>query len=151
MDTSCRTADGAADRCPACGSEVILELLDSGGDSPCPHCGRVLWFLRRCCNGVVVLTFLPGLMSGSDAMARAHDVQEAAANSSRIIVDLSRMPLVSSMFLGMLIVLYRRMVMVDGAVKLCGLNSDTLAVFRNTKLDRIFDIHEDEQTAMNSF
>ena len=151
MDTLCRTADGAADQCPACGSEVVSELLDSGGDVPCPHCRRLLWFLRKRCKGVVILTFLPGLMSGSQAMGRLNEVQEAVASSSRLILNLSQMHFVSSMFLGMLVALYRRTVMVNGTVKLCGLNSDTIAVFRNTKLDRVFEIYGDEQIALNSF
>ena len=129
----------------------LLELLDSAGDSPCPHCRRLLWFLRKCRNGVVVLTFLPGLMSGSEAMGRVHQVQEAVANSSRLVLNLSRMRLVSSMFLGMLVVLYRTMVAVERDGKLCGLHPDTLDVFRTTKLDRVFDICGDEQTALNSF
>lgn len=149
MDASCRTADGTADCCPACGGEVVLELLDSAGDTPCPHCGHLLWFLRKCCNGVVVLTFLPGLMTGSEAMEQAHQVQEAVGTSSRLILNLSRMRLVSSMFLGMLVVLYRRMVTVKGTVRLCGPHPDTLDVFRGTKLDRVFDICADEQTALN--
>ncbi len=61
------------------------------------------------------------------------------------------MHLVSSMFLGMLVVLYRRMMAVHGMVKLCGLHADTLEVFAITKLDRVFDICGDEQTALNSF
>ena len=151
MDASCRSTDGAAERCPACDRDVVFELWDPGGDEPCPHCRRLLWFLQKCCSGVVVLTFRPGLMSGSEAMERVHEIQEAVANSSRLVLNLSRMRLVSSMFLGMLVVLYRRTVMVEGVVKVCGLNSDTMGVFRNTKLDKIFDIYEDEPTALNSF
>jgi anti-anti-sigma factor len=151
MDTSSQIADGAAERCPACGTEVASELLDSAGDMPCPHCRRLLWFLRKCHNGVVILTFLPGLMSGSEAVERVQEVQEAVANSSRLILNLSRMRLMSSMFLGMLVVLYRRMVALKGTVKLCGLHADTLDVFQATRLDKVFDICKDERTALNSF
>lgn len=151
MDVASQTLNGTAQRCPACGWEVVWELLDSAGDSPCPHCGRPLWFVRKCSQGVVVLTFLPGLMSGSDAMGRVQQVQEAVANSSRLLLNLSRMRLVSSMFLGMLVVLYQRILAVDGTTKLCGLNPDVLFVFKATRLDRIFDICEDEQTALKSF
>jgi anti-sigma B factor antagonist len=151
MDASIPSAVGATGRCPACGGEVTLEELDAAGDTPCPHCGHLVWFLRKCCQGVVVLTFLPGLMTGSEAMGRVREVRQAVANSSRLILNLSHMRLVSSMFLGMLVMVHRRMVMVDGVLKLCGLNSDTMGVFRNTKLDRVFDICGDEQTALNEF
>jgi anti-sigma B factor antagonist len=68
-----------------------------------------------------------------------------------LVLNLSRMRVVSSMLLGMLVVLYRRMLAANGAVKLCGLRADTRDVFRTTKLDRVFEIYEDEQTALNSF
>ena len=151
MDASYRTTDGAAERCPACGTEVAVELLNSAGDMPCPHCRRLLWFLRKYASGAVILTFLPGLMSGWEAMERVQEVQDAVADSSRLVLNLSRMRLESSMFLGMLVVLYRRMVAASGTVKLCGLHPDTLDVFRVTKLDRIFAIYEDEAAALKSF
>ena len=153
MDTSSRTADGEADHCPACGRDVVIELLDLACDMPpCPHCRRPLWFLRKHRDGVVILTFLPGLMAGNEAMSRVHEVQEAVGSASQLILNLSPMHFVASIFLGMLIVIYRRMVAASGTVKLCGpLHPDTLDVFRSTKLDRLFDIYEDEQTALNSF
>ena len=151
MDASRRTADGAADCCPACGGEITWEHWDAAGEMPCPHCRHLVWFVRRCCDGVVILTFLPGMMAGGEAMGRVREVQDAVANASRLILNLSRMPVVSSMFLGTLVVLHRRMVMVDGVVKLCGLNADTMTVFKNTRLDRVFDIYGDEQIALNSF
>lgn len=151
METSFRTANGAADCCPACGGEVVVEFLDPSGDNPCPHCRRVLWFLRRSRDGVVTLTFLPGLMSGSEAMERVHEVQEAAASSSRLILNLSPMRLISSMFLGMLVVLYRRTVAANGKVRVCGITREIRDVFEVTKLDKVFDIDEDEQSSLDSF
>jgi anti-anti-sigma factor len=97
------------------------------------------------------LTFLPGLMSGSEAMDRVNQVKEAVAASSRLILDLSRMRLVSSMFLGMLVALHRGIMAVNAAVKLCGLQPFVLDVFESTKLDTVFDICGDEQSALNSF
>jgi anti-anti-sigma factor len=80
-------------------------------------------------------------MAGSEAIERVHQVQQAVANSPRLLLNLSRMRLVSSMFLGMLVVVHRKMVAASGTVKLCGLHPATLDVFRVTKLDRIFDIY----------
>lgn len=151
MDAARRTADDAAERCPACGREVALEEVDSVGDMPCPRCRQLLWFLQKSRNGVLILTFLPGLMSGSEALGRVHEVHAAVANARRLVINLSQMRLVSSMFLGMLVAFYRRIAMEDGAVKLCGLNADTRDVFKATRLDRIFDIYGDEATALKSF
>ena len=68
MDASYQTTDGAAERCPACGSEVVVELLDSAGDMPCPHCRRL----------VVVPTEMlqrgghPDVPAGADVGQRGH-------------------------------------------------------------------------------
>jgi len=148
MDTLSRPADGPADRCPTCRCQVLLERLDRDGDVPCPHCGRLLWFVQRRRKGVVLLTFLPGLQSGSEPMERIRQVHEAVAGSSRVILNLSRMRLVSSLFLGMLVVLHRRIVVRSGAMTLCGLAPDTLDAFRVTNLEKIFDIVADEPTAL---
>ncbi len=150
MDTASRTADGPADRCPACRGRVLIERLDRDGDTPCPHCGRLLWFVRRRRKGAVLLTFLPGLQSGSEPMERIRQVHEAVADSARVIVNLSHMRLVSSLFLGMLVVLHRRIVARKGTMTLCGLAPDTLDAFRVTNLDKVFDIVADEQTALGS-
>jgi len=151
MNASHQIVDGATDCCPACGKELLAELLDEAGDTCCPHCQHLLWFLRRCSNGALVLTFLPGLMSGSEAMERVQDVYEAVAHSSRVILNLSCMRLVSSMFLGMLVALQKKVVAVNGTVKLYGLHAETLEVFRVSKLDWVFDIYENEQEARDSF
>lgn len=150
MDTVSRLADGPADRCPACRGQVLLERLDRDGDTPCPHCGRLLWFVRKRSKGAVLLTFLPGLQSGSEPMEQIRQVHEAVAGSSRVILNLSRMRLVSSLFLGMLVVLHRRIVARSGTMALCGLARDTLDAFRVTNLDKIFDIVADEPTALAS-
>jgi anti-anti-sigma factor len=151
MDTVSEIADEASDRCPVCGREVPPERLNWAGDAPCPHCGNPLWFVQGSRSGIVTLTFLPGLMAGSEAMERVQQVQEAVASSSRLVLNLSRMHFVSSMFLGMLVVIHRRMLAVGGTLKLCGLHPDTADTFRFSKLNRVFDIYEDEQMALNSF
>lgn len=143
--------DGAVDCCPACGAELLAEVLDTAGDTCCPHCQHFLWFLSRCSHGMTVLTFLPGLMSGSEAMDRVQEVYQAVTPASRVILNLSRMRLVSSMFLGMLVALQKRVAAAKGTLKLCGLNSETRDVFRLSKLDWVFDIYEDEEAARDSF
>ncbi len=81
-------------------------------------------------------------------MERIRQVHDAVAGSRRVILNLSHMRLVSSLFLGMLVVLHRRVVARKGTMTLCGLAPDTLDAFRVSNLDRIFDIVADEPTAL---
>ena len=151
MDVSARAANDTPEQCPACGWGVVLDSLDAAADGPCPHCGSLLWFVRKCRGGAVVLTFLPGLMAGEEAMGKVDQVRAAAASADRLVLNLSHMRFISSMFLGMLVVMHRELLAADRTAKLCGLHADAREVFRANKLDRLFEIHEDEPAAIGSF
>src|SRR6266446_7294322 len=44
MQPSSRTPEGAPNRCPVCGHDVVLEPLLPFRDVACPFCGLLLWF-----------------------------------------------------------------------------------------------------------
>ena len=43
---SSRTPEGAWNRCPVCGADIVIEPSLPSGDAPCPECGHLLWFLN---------------------------------------------------------------------------------------------------------
>jgi anti-sigma B factor antagonist len=151
MDDPASTPEQAANCCPACGNSITAEPLASAGDNPCPHCDHLLWFVRRSGDGVVVLTFLPGLMLASESRERIDDVTDALRGSSQVILDLSQLQILSSIFLGLLVALHRRIESTEGKMKICGLQPDVREVFKMTKLEELLDIREDEQEARASF
>lgn len=151
MDEPVSTPDGAVNCCPSCGKAVTTAPLANAGDVPCPHCDDLLWFVRRAHDGVVVLTFLPGLMVASESRERIDDVSDAMQGCSRIILDLSQLQILSSIFLGLLVALNRRVTEAEGKMKICGVQPDVREVFRMTKLEELFEICEDEQAARDSF
>ena len=101
MDSTPDTLD-RVNCCPFCSMEVPIGGIDSPGDLPCSGCGKLLWFLRKRVNGVVVLTFLPGLLSGSESEGRLEEVVAATDGSTRVVLNLSHLRFVSSLFLGMM-------------------------------------------------
>ena len=46
MTVSSRTPEGLPHRCPVCGKVAAIEPSSPGGDSTCPSCGHLLWWLR---------------------------------------------------------------------------------------------------------
>ena len=134
--------------CPACRQELPIELPAVLGDMPCPHCRQLLWFVRKTAGSAVVLTMLPGLISGSEAVQRVDEIMAAAGGTPRLVLNLGHLRLISSMFLGMLVVVYRRFMTAERTLKLCGLRGDNLETFRITKLDWLFDICDDEEQAL---
>ena len=57
----------------------------------------------------------------------------------------------SSAALGKLITLHKKLTGVKGKLALCGISPQIFEVFAITKLDKIFKIHKDYQTALTSF
>lgn len=69
----------------------------------------------------------------------------------KMVLSFSRVKHLSSMALGTLIRLNKRAEESGGALKLCNIRASLLEIFVITKLNRLFDICEDEETAVNSF
>lgn len=151
MTDPAQSPQDAPSLCPACGEPFVPDPSSPEEEGPCPHCRRPVWFVRKPLNETIVLTFLTGLVSGSESLGRLDEVTAAVGSASRIVVDLSRMRFISSMFLGMLVALHRRVVAAQGALRLCGLRSGEREVFKATRLDTVFDIREDEASALASF
>ena len=138
-------------QCPACGQKVILGTREIEGETPCLNCGRWLWFVRRTVGDVAVLTFLPGLIVGSESGGRVDEVLSAAGDCSGLILDVSRLRLTSSIFLGMLVALHRTWQPVHGRLKVCGLGGNSRDAIKATHLELLFDLYENEQAALASF
>ena len=151
MTDSAELSQLAPGLCPACGKPFVPDPESPDEEGLCPHCRHPVWFVCKPSDKAVVLTFLTGLVSGSESLGRLDEVTSAVGSSSRIVVDLSRMRFISSMFLGMLVALHRRVVAAQGAMRLCGLRSGEREVFKATRLDTVFDIREDEPSALASF
>ena len=137
--------------CPVCAQAVRIDPTEPVGDVPCPHCGQLLWFVSKPVGDVVVLVFLPGLMSGSESAGRLDEVLAAVGDTNRLLVDLSQLRFVSSLFLGMLVALHRRLRDSGGALKLCGLTAETANVFHSTRIDALLDVCPDARTALDGF
>lgn len=144
-------APSALIACPFCGADSVVDMVMVDEDAPCPNCGRLLWFVRKPHDEVAVLIFLPGLISGSESLPRVDEVATAVAGASRVAVDLSRLRVITSMFLGMLVSLQRKVVAGQGKLKVFGVSPGQRAVFKATKLDTVLDLHADEQSALASF
>ena len=138
-------------QCPACGNEVMLGAREFAGETPCLTCGRWLWFVRRTVGNVAVLTFLPGLIVGSESDGRVDEVLAALGDCSGLILNVSRLRLTSSIFLGMMVALHRTWQPVHGRLKVCGLGGNSRDALKVTHLDVLFDVYEDEQAALASF
>jgi anti-anti-sigma regulatory factor len=136
--------------CPACGAQLSHTQLDCDGDNPCPACGRPIWFASKAVGDAKVLLFLPGLIAGGQSLERLPEVLEATQHSSHVVINLSPMRYVTSVFLNMLILLRRKVVQRGGAVAVCGLQGVSLEVAAIAQITSILAPHADEATALRA-
>ncbi|MEN6451843.1 MAG: beta-ketoacyl synthase N-terminal-like domain-containing protein [Thermoguttaceae bacterium] len=73
------------------------------------------------------------------------------SEESQVIVDFSRVSFMSSMALGMLIRVNKRCKEYRVALKLSGISTDILQVFKITGMDKIFEIHANVDEAVAAF
>jgi anti-sigma B factor antagonist len=69
----------------------------------------------------------------------------------QLLLNFENVDHLASAALGMLITLHKKVQDHHGALKLSNINRQIFQVFRITRLNRVFDIHETAEQALNSF
>ncbi|HWE38787.1 MAG TPA: STAS domain-containing protein [Isosphaeraceae bacterium] len=69
----------------------------------------------------------------------------------RLLLNFGNVRYLSSAALGKLINLKKKVGAVKGELKLCCIHPDLLEVFRITRLDQVFQIFDEEQSALDKF
>ena len=74
-----------------------------------------------------------------------------AENRQKLLLNFSSVDFLSSAALGKLITLDKKVKARSGTLKLCNIRPEIYEVFAITKLNRLFDIKDDESDALASF
>ena len=69
----------------------------------------------------------------------------------KILLDFENVEYLSSAALGKLITMDKKVKSAGGALKLCSVRPEIYEVFAITKLNKVFDIKEDQERALESF
>ncbi len=105
-------------------------------------------------DGVTVVSFSDTKIVTEDQIQEVGDELYALvedANKKKILLNFGNVQYCSSTVLGKLVTLKRRVDAVKGKLKLCCIHPDLLVPFKLTGLDRVFEIHGEEQAALNKF
>lgn len=76
---------------------------------------------------------------------------EISSDNRNFIFDLSACEFIDSTFLSALVTTYKRIAENGGELRIVGLQPAVDAMFKLTRLSRIFDIYKDGKEALNSF
>jgi len=146
-----RTQDVSAhpDLCPVCGTAVGEAAHPD--EEPCPRCGHLLWFTSEQVGEVTVVH----LSDNRVAMMELLDLIDIAvldgALGPKLLLNFGGIQTVSSAALGKLVKLVGRARSVRGRLAFCQLHVDLRQVFRITRLDQVFVIHDTEAEALAWF
>lgn len=135
-------------QCPVCGARLGAETAKPPYNARCRRCGYYLWCRKRMVGDVVVLDALPG---GIPADVERLADSLAATEAPRVVLDLSRLDLLGSLYLARLLVLHRRIQRDKGRLILCCLHPMVVEALTFTKLDSIFEVAADQEAALASF
>jgi anti-sigma B factor antagonist len=70
---------------------------------------------------------------------------------TRLLINFSKVEYLTSAVLGKLIALHKKIQELNGELKLCGIRPSIYEVFKITKLNKVFEIFDDEDQALSSF
>jgi len=103
-------------------------------------------------EGVTILDLEGRLVVSESLNVLRETVQQfIREGKTRIIANLAGIDYIDSTGLGTLVVCYTTLQRADGALKLANLNRRNLELMLLTKLSTVFELFNDEQSAINSF
>lgn len=71
-------------------------------------------------------------------------------SGTNLVINFCDVKFLTSAALGLLIRISKKIYESGGQLKLCGINPQILEIFKITRLDRVFDIYEDQEKAIQS-
>ena len=151
MSNASRIPGDTPNQCPSCGHDLILECSAPFGDVPCPHCKKPLAFVvAESYQRVRVVRFGKAQLYDLDSPTLEKQL-EGFRGVPRILLDFANVESISSTGLGRLITWQKTISKAGGKLRLCGLRPKIREVLNSSRLDRLFEVHPDEEAAMNSF
>jgi len=104
--------------------------------------------------GITVARFVDSQIVAEDVVHEVEDQLNELAQShgaDDIVLSFHEVQFMSSTVLAMLLKLSRAVKVAGGRLKLCGINPLIMDVFKITRFDRLFEIHNEEWAAIDSF
>jgi anti-sigma B factor antagonist len=103
-------------------------------------------------NGVVIITIEGKMVGGPDATLLSEKLHECIeAGKKLVLVDMAKVDWMNSSGLGILIGGLSTVRGRGGSLKLLHVGKKPRELFAITKLDRIFEMHDEEESALASF
>jgi anti-sigma B factor antagonist len=103
-------------------------------------------------NGVTIVNFVDKkILDEANIQQLGEELFSLVDGPRKILLNFSNVEYLSSAALGKLITANKSVAAASGKLRLCSIHPQIYEVFKITKLNKLFDIHKDEQTALEGF
>jgi anti-sigma B factor antagonist len=103
-------------------------------------------------NGVNIVSFVDRkILDEAVIQQLGEELASLADGPRRILLHFGNVEYLSSAALGKLITLQKNVKAVGGALRFCRVHPQIYEIFKITKLNKVFDMHDDEQSALEDF
>jgi len=103
-------------------------------------------------KGIVITFVSEKILEETEIVALEHSIVPIIeqAEIPNIVLNFENVKFLSSAMLGLLIRMSKKIYQRNGQLKLCGINSKIFEIFKITRLDRVFDVYDDTDAAVQS-
>jgi len=104
-------------------------------------------------NAITITLTDEKILEEADIKALEQSIMSVLGQGEQIklILNFCNVQFLSSAVLGMLLRISKRVYEGGGQLRLCGINKKIYEIFKITRLNRVFDIYENESKALKSF
>ena len=103
-------------------------------------------------NGVSIVNFVDKkILDEANIQQLGEELFSLVDGPRKVLLNFSNVEYLSSAALGKLITMHKMVKEASGRLRLCRIHPQIYEVFKITKLNKLFDIHKDEQAALENF
>jgi anti-sigma B factor antagonist len=105
-------------------------------------------------EGITIASFTDEMITSEEVIWEVDEQLMSLVDGpspEKLLLNFREVRVMSSTMLAILLKLARKIKGVQGELKLCGLSPDLLEIFRISRFDRLFEIHDEEWTALDAF
>ena len=102
--------------------------------------------------GDIVVVLLPGeTLEASITQEFKQGIEPLLEENTKIVFDMSQIRFIDSMGCGVLLTAFKMLKDKEGELKLCCITNPVGSIFKLMEFDRLFDIFETREAAVNAF
>jgi len=101
-------------------------------------------------SGPITFIDLDGEMNADNCMEIRDMVMESLAVNKHFVINIKNVPYMDSTSIGTLMAIVKEVQLLDGSIKLVGVNNSLKRIFELVNADEVFDMFEKTEDAVNS-